>query len=222
MSRVVFDIETLAFPFDSFDPSQQEYLTKSAKTEEERQDAIGRLALTPLTAQVLAIGMLNPDTRQGKVYYQGPGDPPAIIDDGLVTLTPCTEKEILEHFWSSVVHYKQFITFNGRGFDCPFLMLRSALLNVKPTRNLMGYRFSANEHCDLLEQFTFYGAFRKFTLDFYCRSFGIRSPKEDGITGLDMSRMFSEKRYREIAEYCLGDVKATAELFKRWADYLAV
>jgi predicted PolB exonuclease-like 3'-5' exonuclease len=101
-------------------------------------------------------------------------------------------------------------------------MLRSALLNVKPTRNLMGYRFSANEHCDLLEQFTFYGAFRKFTLDFYCRSFGIRSPKEDGITGLDMGRMFNEKRYREIAEYCLGDVKATAELFKRWADYLAV
>jgi hypothetical protein len=37
-----------------------------------------------------------------------------------------------------------------------------------------------------------------------------------------MARMFNEKRYREIAEYCLGDVKATAELFRRWADYLAV
>jgi hypothetical protein len=221
ITRVVFDIETLAYPFDSFDEAQQTYLTKLAKTEEERIEAIQRLSLTPLTAQVLAIGMLNPDTRQGKVFYLGPEESRSLIDDGLVSLVPCSEKEILENFWNSVSHYKQIITFNGRGFDCPFVMLRSALLGVKPTRNLMGYRYATNEHCDLLEQLAFYGATRRFNLDFYCKAFGITSPKEEGITGLDMAQLYGEKRYREIAEYCLRDVKATAELFNRWSAHLA-
>jgi len=221
ISRVVFDIETLAYPFDSFDEAQQTYLTKLAKTEEERIEAIQRLSLTPLTAQVLAIGMLNPDTHQGKVFYLGPDESQSLVDDGLVSLVPCSEKEILENFWNSVSHYKQIVTFNGRGFDCPFVMLRSALLGVKPTRNLMGYRYATNEHCDLLEQLSFYGATRRFNLDFYCKAFGITSPKEEGITGLDMAQLFGEKRYREIAEYCLRDVKATAELFNRWSAHLA-
>jgi len=221
ITRVVFDIETLAYPFDSFDEAQQTYLTKLAKTEEERIEAIQRLSLTPLTAQVLAIGMLNPDTRQGKVFYLGPEESRSLVDDGLVSLVPCSEKEILENFWNSVSHYKQIITFNGRGFDCPFVMLRSALLGVKPTRNLMGYRYATNEHCDLLEQLSFYGATRRFNLDFYCKAFGITSPKEEGITGLDMAQLYGEKRHREIAEYCLRDVKATAELFNRWSAHLA-
>jgi len=39
---------------------------------------------------------------------------------------------------------------------------------------------------------------------------------------LDMRRLYGEKRYREIAEYCLGDVKATAELYRKWAEYLSL
>jgi predicted PolB exonuclease-like 3'-5' exonuclease len=100
-------------------------------------------------------------------------------------------------------------------------MVRSALLGVRPTRNLVPYRYSATDHCDLLDQLTFYGASRKFSLDFYCKGFGITSPKEGGVTGLDMGMFFEQKRFREIAEYCLGDVRATAELFRRWQSYLA-
>jgi len=222
MNRVVFDVETLAYPFESFDESQQEYLLKFAKTEEEREEAIQRLSLTPFTAQILAIGMLNPDTRQGKVFFQAEGLESTFIDEGLVQMIPCTEQEMLAHFWKSIIHYKQFVTFNGRGFDCPFVMARSALLGVKPSRNLMGNRYAVNDHCDLLDQLTFYSAMRKFSLDFYCRAFGIRSPKGSGVTGSDVGRLFGEKKYREIAEYCLGDVKATAELFRRWAEYLQV
>jgi hypothetical protein len=84
----------------------------------------------------------------------------------------------------------------------------------------MPYRYDSSIHCDLLEQFTFYGAFRKFSLDFYCKSFGIDSPKSHGITGLDMQSLSEQKRFRDIAEYCLGDLRATAELFRRWEKYL--
>ena len=220
MNRVVFDIETLGFPLETFDEKQQEYLMKFARTEEERLEAIQKLNLTPFTAQVIAIGMLNPDTNQGKVYYQAQERDPSFTEDGLVEFMPCSESGILEEFWKTVAHYSQFITFNGRSFDCPFLMLRSAILGIKPTRNLMTYRYSANEHCDLMEQLSFYGAFRKFNLDFYCKGFGIKSPKNE-VTGLDLGSYFHAGRFHDIAEYCLGDVRATAELFHRWHHLLA-
>jgi len=221
MNRVVFDIETLGFPLESFDEAQQEYLMRFAKGDEERADAIAKLSLAPFTAQIVAIAMLNPDSNQGKVFYQHPEGTAWLSDDGLVEFAPGTEGELLAEFWKTVSRYGQFITFNGRSFDCPFLMLRSALLGVKVTRNLMPYRYSANEHCDLLDQLTFYGAFRKFNLDFYCKSFGIKSPKSEGITGLDIGPLFQEGRFREIAQYCLGDVRATAALFHRWQSLLS-
>lgn len=220
MNRVVFDIETNAFPLESFDEEQLDYLMRFAKTEEEKRDAEMKLALTPFTAQVVAIGMLNPDTRQGKVFYHDPAGEPWTSPDGSAEFVPGTERESLERFWETIRRYEQFITFNGRGFDCPFLMLRSAMLGVKPTRNLMPYRYKPETGCDLLDQLTFYGAFRKFSLDFYCKGFGIKSPKSEGVTGLDVAPLFAEGRFREIAEYCLRDVRATAELFHRWRDLL--
>jgi hypothetical protein len=65
------------------------------------------------------------------------------------------------------------------------------------------------------------GAARRFNLDFYCKSFGIESPKSHGVTGMDVNTLMAEKRFREIAEYCLRDVKATVELYKIWKDRLA-
>lgn len=222
MNKVVFDIETVGFPLESFDEKQQEYLMKFAKTDEEKIEATQKLNLSPLTAKIIAIGMLNPDSNQGKVLYDAPREEPWSSEDGLVQFVPCEEREMLEDFWKTIAHYGQFITFNGRAFDCPFIMLRSALLGVKATKNLMPYRYASSEHCDLMEQFTFYGAVRKFTLDFYCKAFNIQSPKASGITGLDLGPLYNEHRYRAIAEYCIGDVKATSELYHRWQTYLAV
>jgi len=222
MSRVVLDIETLGHPFDSFDSVQQEYLLKFASTEEERADVIQKLSLHPFTAQIIAIGMLNPDTDRGKVLFQSGNSSETFSADGKVQYISGSEAEIVQSFWEDIPKYNQFITFNGRGFDCPFLLLRSAILGIKPTRNLMPYRFDSSGHCDLLEQLTFYGATRKFSLDFMCKAFGIESPKSHCVTGLDLGRLFSEGRFQEIAEYCLGDLRATAELYRRWNDYLNV
>lgn len=221
MSRVVIDIETFGLSIESFDSIQQEYLLKFAETEADRTEIIQKLSLYPTTAQIIAIGMLNPDTNHGKILLQADEKLDYHSDNETIQFLSGSEKEILERFWQDITHYNQFITFNGRGFDCPFLMLRSAILQVQPTRNLMPYRYDTSIHCDLLEQFTFYGALRKFNLDFYCKSFGIESPKSHGVTGLDMKRLFDEKRYTEIANYNLGDLRATAELFQRWEKFLS-
>jgi len=146
-----------------------------------------------------------------------------------VEFVPCVdEAELLTAFWDVARHYDSIATFNGRGFDVPFIYLRSALLNVPISRkDWLGYRFQTEPHCDLAEQLTFYGvsgrdgAARRFNLDFYCKAFGIESPKAQGVTGLDVNRLLADGKYREIAEYCLRDVKATVLLYQIWKDRLA-
>jgi 3'-5' exonuclease len=220
MSKVVFDIETLGFPIESFDQETQTYLLRFAENEEKIEEVKKNLNLHPLTAQVLCIALFNPDSKQGKVFFQSNVQEEFQSADGLCQFISGDEKEVLQKFWSVVSKFEQFITFNGRSFDCPFLLLRSAILGILPTRNLMPYRYDSSIHCDLLEQFTYYQTTRRFSLDFYCKSFGIESPKAKGITGLDMKMLYDEKRFRDIAEYCFGDVLATAELYNRWTQYL--
>jgi hypothetical protein len=141
------------------------------------------------------------------------------------------ESELLRKFWDIISGkgYNLFVTFNGRDFDCPFLMLRSALHRIKPGFNLLsGSEWDFRKyHIDLLRELTFFGrsdrgARRKFTLDFYCQKFGIKSPKSDGMTGAMVGTMYEQKRFQEIADYCLGDVIAQCELFKFWNEYLNI
>ena len=133
-----------------------------------------------------------------------------------------TEKEVLEKFWNTVRSYDQIVTFNGRSFDCPFIMIRSAVHKIKPTRDLMPYRYSNNSsHIDLFDQLSFYGAAkRKFSLDMRCRTFDIKSPKAEGITGYDVKNLFQEGRYVDIARYCAGDLIATKEILSVWENYI--
>ncbi len=235
MAKIVFDIETSALGPDHFDESQTEYLFRAAEELEDpderqsKREEIQRLFnLWPFTAQVVCIAMINAGSDRGRSLFISDDFESSSAADGPIEYVPCMdESELLASFWDLAKRYDSVVTFNGRGFDVPFLYLRSALLNVPITRkNWLGYRFQTEPHCDLAEQLTFYnvsgrsGAARKFNLDFYCRSFGIESPKSQGVTGMDVNDLMKEGRYREIAEYCARDVKATLELYRIWAERL--
>lgn len=220
MSRVIFDIETAGRDFDALDRDTQDYLLKWAETEEDIKGVKESLSFYPVTAEIIAIGMLNPDTMRGAVYFQAPeGSASQSVEDN-ITYKPGSEKEIIEAFWENIKSYDKFVTFNGRSFDCPFIMIRSAVQSIKPTRELMPNRYNG-AHIDLLDQLTFYGAARRrFSLDMWCKTFGIKSPKSEGITGYDVKDLFASGRYLEIAKYCSGDLRATRELLVRWENYI--
>ncbi len=236
MATLVFDIETTALPLENFDETQQEYLFREAQKlpegperETKHAEIQRQFNLWPFTAQVVCIAMLNSDTARGQVLFTAEDYEPDAAEAGPVEFVPCPDEvELLTAFWDVAQHYDAVVTFNGRGFDVPFLYLRSALLNVPVTRkNWLGYRFATEPHCDLAEQLTFYnvsgreGAARRFNLDFYCKAFGIESPKSHGVTGMDINDLIAAGRYREIAEYCLRDVQATVLLYQIWKERLA-
>jgi hypothetical protein len=127
---------------------------------------------------------------------------------------------MLKSFWRITGKTDQFISFNGRYFDIPFLLMRSALNKIKPAKNLMTNRFDTSIHIDLLEQFTYYGLTRKFNLDFYCHAFGIESPKSKDISGMEVKTLYEAGKIKDIAVYCGGDIEATYKLFKIWNEYL--
>lgn len=239
---LAFDIETVPIQWDYFSESQQEYILRRAETEEDIEKRKNEMALSPLTAKVVCIGlqlMFKNDNDNNYILKQKASlSLDESLSDGeekkdeLSTGDPCyfyNEKTLLEKFWGLLQKYYpvHLISFNGRNFDAPFLMLRSALLNVRPSKNLMsGTKFNYPQHTDLIDELTFYnpsfnyGATKRFNFDFYTRAFGLTSPKSAGINGMEVPIFFADGKIKEISEYCLRDVTATWDLFLIWKKYL--
>ncbi len=232
--KLIFDIETIGENFDELDETTQDSLTRWIKKEsdseeeykialEEMKDGLG---FSPLTGQVVAIGVLDVEKDKGAVYYQNPSNHGEVSEENGIKLQAMSEKEMLEKFWAGAEHYEEFVSFNGRAFDVPFLMVRSAVHGIRPSKDLMSNRYLglqkySAKHIDLLDQLTFYGAVRKKgNLHLWSRAFGIKSPKEEGITGEDVGKLFKEKEFLKIAQYNVGDLRATKELFEYWDKYL--
>ncbi len=232
-NKLIFDIETVGVDFESLDKISQDSLTrwirKESTGDEEYQTALEELksglGFSPLTGEIIVIGVLDCAKNQGFVYFQAPGEKIDEFSENGVTFKQTTEKEMLEHFWNGARQYDEFISFNGRGFDGPFLMIRSAFHAIKPTKNLSESRYLYQQktcvHIDLADQLTFQGNMRKKgSLHIWSNLFGIKSPKSDGVTGDDIGRLFKEKKFLDIARYNAGDLKATKELYERWNNYL--
>ncbi|HPI66948.1 MAG TPA: ribonuclease H-like domain-containing protein [bacterium] len=217
---LIFDIETTGFDFDKLSPVMQKNLLKNLVTNEEKEGAMARTGLNPLTGEIVAVAMLNSDSGKGKVYFQAPEINIENYEKGGVEYVVKTEKEILENFWADIKFFPQVISFNGRSFDAPFIVFRSIFYGVKPTKNLIPYRYSGKEHLDLMDQLSFYGAFRNYSLEALCDFFQIKNPKDQGVSGLAINELFKNKEYQKIAEYCMRDVIATSELYEKVKEYL--
>ncbi|MGA7614928.1 MAG: ribonuclease H-like domain-containing protein [Thermoanaerobaculia bacterium] len=219
MKRLVIDIETVGTPWEEHDTYVREYLIKGlseAEAEEEKR----RGALSPFTGRIVTIGIVNADTHRSCAFMEIPDQEELVTErDGDRTFISGSEKAILEKFWEFLGEDDRVVTFNGRQFDGPFLMIRSAIHGVRPKRDLIGYRYSFHPNCDLRDALNFKGTVNsrqfRFNLDLACKSFGIDSSKSEGMDGRMVETMYRAGRYREIAEYCLEDVRATCELYER-------
>jgi uncharacterized protein YprB with RNaseH-like and TPR domain len=230
---LIFDIETIGERFEDLDEVTQTNLTRWIKREaagDENKfnvmlaDVKEGLGFSPLTGEIAAIGVFDTEKNQGVVYYQSPDQEAKDTKEENFLFKPKSEEDMLKAFWQGATTYNEFVSFNGRSFDVPFLVLRSAKHQIKPTVNLMTSRYNQSfgkKHYDLLDLFTYQGAVRrKGNLHLFCRMFNIKSPKTGGITGDDVDRLFREKKYLEIAEYNSWDLIATWELYKIWERFI--
>jgi len=233
MSTLVFDIETVGENWSELDGTTQAVLTrwvdKTSRDAIEREvriaDIKDGLGFSPFTGFVVSIGLYDMERARGVVYYTAgsEGEVEAEHSSEDYTYKIRTEAEMLTEFWDGARHYDTFVTYNGRGFDVPFLIHRSLAHGVVPTVNLMEGRYPSQQrqcrHVDLQDEMTFFGAMtRRPSLHLVCRSYGIASPKEE-VGGDDVAGHFCQKKFRDIARYNARDVIATAELYRRWKEY---
>ncbi len=230
MATLIFDIETVGETWDDLDETTQSVLLRwakrSARSREEfsalEKDVKDGLGFSPLTGFVVAIGVYDLERQKGAVYFQGGGNKTEMVV-GDFTHKERNEAVMLAEFWEGARHYDTFVTFNGRGFDVPFLVHRSVALGVAPSRNLLEGRYPSQQrtcrHIDLQDEQTFYGAMtRRPSLHLFCRAYGIDSPKGE-VSGDEVADLYKQGQYQTIAEYNQRDVLATTALYQRWREY---
>lgn len=233
MRTLIFDIETVGETWEGIDATTKGVLTRwierTAKTGTEREslltDLKAGLGFSPLTGSIVVIGLYDLERAQGAVYYIGQeGEPDEEVGDFVLKVR--SEAGMLAEFWEGALEYDTFVTFNGRVFDMPFMMHRSAIREIRPTRELMKYRYLSHQsvpfHIDLQDELTWYGAMSKRpSLHLFCRAYGIISPKGEGIDGNDVAGLFAAKKFRDLALYNARDVVATKQLYEIWLKNFA-
>lgn len=107
------------------------------------------------------------------------------------------------------------VSYNGRGFDLPVLML-----TAQATRNFSlpaltaaatESRYASARHVDLADKYANYGAARGASLARLCEAVGVAAKVT--AHGDEVGALYDEGRIDEIVEYCEGDVASTLLLF---------
>jgi len=232
--RLVFDIEMIGEDFDSFDELTKKDLTKHLpdpkkypeQYEEAMKELKDKLVFSPLTGQIVAIGVYDPAEDKGAVYYDAGNTKPEDIEEDGIKYTAMTEAEMLTKFWTLAEITDEFISFFGRRADSPYMAIRSAVHGIRPTKDLISNRYNSGSqrgaiHWDLFDLLTFYGsAMYKGSLHRWCRAFGIDTPKSDDMDGSKVGEAYKNGEYLKIAKYNAQDLRATSQLFEAWQHYL--
>ncbi|MEZ6015778.1 MAG: ribonuclease H-like domain-containing protein [Planctomycetota bacterium] len=237
---LVYDIEVAGYPWEEVDEITRGYLLAREKDADRRAAVPDRTGLYPGLGRVVAIGIWLVEANRGLLLLEGDEDDrdQAHEDDAARRAEPGfgehdwakvpdskifrgDERALLSKFWDIVTSANKarraprLVTYNGRSYDGPMLMIRSAQLGVPARRDLVGYRYDISEHCDLMDALDFHGSrWPSYSLDYWCRRFDVESPK-GSIDGSQVARAYRDGRIEDIGEYCLRDVRATAALYRK-------
>jgi len=187
MSYAILDIESV--PLKITDESIWIYLSKKATVR----------TMHPVFSKVIVIGIKTPDA-----------DPEVMYDD--------SEKELLEKFWGLMNEQRpeKIVTYNGYGFDIPFLLVRSAINNVKPTINIHMNKWymEGSNHFDCMLVLSAKGLFLNVAQEIVCRMLGIDVPS-DKISGTQIKDCYKRGDWEPILSRCKQDLIMTEKLYKK-------
>jgi len=162
--------------------------------------------------RVVAIAFLK-----ATVAYDGDSEVLELIELRAGGTEQSTEADLVGGFFQlfSDLRQPKLVTYNGRKFDLPVLRYRAmhhgvqvpALYRSGSRFESYGYRYSEENHCDLLDALTDFGAAKPMKLDDIARLLGL--PGKLGIDGGDVAGLFEEGELGRIRDYCETDVLTT-------------
>jgi predicted PolB exonuclease-like 3'-5' exonuclease len=129
------------------------------------------------------------------------------------------EGGMLADFAELMTRWKpHLVTWNGRGFDLPVLVLRALRHGVSLPWYYQDpeyrHRHSAEGHLDLADFLSDHGAARMTSLHGAARLCGL--PGKDGVDGSQVEGLYQAGQIEALRQYCLSDVAQTAFVFLRY------
>jgi hypothetical protein len=164
-------------------------------------DCLANAALSPLTGRVLAIGF---QTSKGVSIEDGGGD----------------EEDLLNRFWAMYAKCRaaapsprKMVGANIFGFDLPFLVRRSWILQVEFPQSVRNGRYFDSMFVDLCDVWLCGQRFgsEPASLDVMSRALGIG--QKNG-SGAEFARLWQEDRAKAI-EYLTNDLAITTKVAER-------
>lgn len=128
------------------------------------------------------------------------------------------EKKILEDFWDIAKDVDLFVGHNIFDFDLRFILQRSVILGVKPTktdRELSFARYRNEPIFDTMYEWSKWNTYNKISLDMLARALGLPSPKEGELDGSRVYEYYKKGKFDEICNYCNADVEVTRQIYKK-------
>ncbi|MEZ5989210.1 MAG: ribonuclease H-like domain-containing protein [Planctomycetota bacterium] len=218
-ASLVIDIETA--PLVDVRGLPQKLVEEVTRVATDRDWDIDKvLGLNPLFSRVVSIALGDADGAGGTVLLAPPDDEVAEVAGAAPGwMRVLDERTMLGSFWALAARATLVVTYNGRGFDLPFLRTRSAILGVPVVTDLVSQPpYQHRPHLDLYQVLIGQGrGAAPMNLDAACFAFGIESPK-DAMDGSMVGRAYRDRRYEDIARYNLADIEATRALYARLAD----
>lgn len=216
--NLVFDIETVP----AVDPAElPEAIAKNLQRSAERWhegDESKVMGLSPYFGKVVSLaigdGDKPPDEQIIHVLTVAPE-----LATGLPTwIRPMSEADLLRSFWHLANHAELVVSYNGRGFDVPFLQVRSLVHDIPARVDLMSRPHSLRPHLDLYRLLG-QGRAGSTSLDVVCWALGIPSPKTH-MDGSQVGPAYARGEIEAIAEYNAADVRATIAVYQQVRDRL--
>lgn len=121
------------------------------------------------------------------------------------------EESILEFLTAQILEHKprKFISFNGKSFDVPHLMIKAVQHEIYIPFGAMLKRFSTNPHLDVYEILSFYGAHRKGNLTAWAQRMGVVQPVGKGFM---VHEWWQKGEWENIKAHCASNVESTYAL----------
>lgn len=151
----------------------------------------------------------------------------AVIDDDgrLDTLKAMGEPgddegELLRRFFSFVERaHPRLVGWNSSGFDLPLLLYRAMAhdmtLEMFYRQRNYRYRYNEDQHLDLMDLLSGYGASTRVGLDEMAAV--LKLPGKLNVAGQDVWPLYQAGRLDVIRAYCETDVLTTTLVFQRYA-----
>lgn len=215
---LVFDIETV--PGVELETAP-ESVTKSIARAAERSDSEPEkvMSLSPYFGKVVSLAFCDADEPEPVTALVVP-PPGRERDEYPEWMRPMSEPELLRSFWHLASAADLVVTFNGRGFDVPYLVIRSLIHQIPARVDLLSSPYSLRPHCDL---YRLIGDGRhglgSTSLDVICWALGIESPK-GAMDGSMVAPTYARGDIESIASYNAADVRATAAVFRHLREQL--